>query len=244
MSPVIDNQIPIAFISGASQRIGRDLALHFHAHGYTVGIHYHRSGHAANALAKTLNQTRQNSAFVQSCDLSQPDDVDVMTRMLTTSLPRLDLLINNASIFVPDTSAGWDTTLNTNTRAHYQLSTGFRPLLKKAQGSIINLIDIYAHRPLRHHSIYCASKAASEMLTKSLALEFAPDVRVNGIAPGAILWPEKDLSEQAKQALLDKIPLGCLGSTEAITLTADYLHRCDYISGQVISVDGGRSITL
>lgn len=245
---------PIALITGASKRIGKAMAEHFHALGYTIIVHYRNGEQEAKALVSKFNQSREDSAISVKCDLQDSNQIDQLIDKISDEVGRLDLLINNASLFEPDEAnetkalvsnlAQWERTLNANSRACFHLSQGFAGLLNKHQGSIINLIDIYADRPLKNHTIYSTSKAACSMLTKSLAVELAPEIRVNGISPGAILWPEHELDNAAKETLLNKVPLAKLGSTQAIVDTADYLTRCDYITGQIIKVDGGRSINI
>lgn len=239
---------PAALITGASKRIGKALAEAFHQQGYSILVHFNQSERQAKELSEQLNSLRPNSASTVQGDLSSPHEVEDLLKKIHQNTNRLDLLVNNASIFETDdpTRPGnqWEETLNTNTRACFQLCQGLSSLLEKTNGNIINFIDIYAERPLKGHTIYCTSKAASEMLTKSLALEMAPSVRVNGIAPGAILWPEKALDEASKATLLSKVPLEKPGSVQAIVQTAQYLNCCDYLTGQIIKVDGGRSITI
>ncbi len=243
----------IALITGASQRIGLAMANALHTAGYNIILHYRSSQAEAEKAVSRLNELRENSACSVQADLSNTTEIKTLCASLANDYSRLDVLINNASLFTPDPEAPvsadaaethWNLTHNTNARAAYLLSTLLRPLLKKGAGAIINITDIYAERPLRKHSAYSSSKAAIAMLTKSLALEFAPDIRVNGIAPGAILWPENPLPEAEKQHILARIPLGRAGSTDDICHTLHYLLNCHYLTGQIISVDGGRSITI
>lgn len=242
---------PVALITGASKRIGKDISKHLHSLGYCLILHYHQSQAEASALADEFNAIRANSAISLQCNLSNPEQVVMLAQQALSYWNRLDLLINNASTFTRDlplsTSTSidqWNTILNTNALANLILSTELKQALKSSSGNIINLIDIYGFRPLPNHSIYSTSKAACDMLTKSLALECAPEVRVNGISPGAILWPENDMSEEDKQNLINKIPLNRRGSSQAIVEAVNFLLRCDYITGQVITVDGGRSVTI
>ena len=241
---------PVALITGASKRIGKEISEHLHTKGYQILIHFHQSQTEALELESTLNQKRAQSAVALHCDLSDPEQVSRFADQALSHWERIDLLINNASTFTPDPHSPkniphqWHNLMNTNALANLILSRAFSHSLKAHAGSIINLIDIYSHRPLQDHSIYSTSKAACEMLTKSMALELAPEVRVNGISPGAILWPDNEMSETAKQKLLDKVPLQRTGSTQAIVEAVDFLVRCNYITGQVIAVDGGRTITI
>jgi len=240
---------PIALVTGASQRIGRALTEHLHGIGYRVVIHYHSNADKAEAFAEELNRQRPQSAITLQADLQNPQEIEALITAFRQKHERLDLLINNASMFEPDPSAGdilehYQSLQDINTRAAFLLSRKFTRLLKLSHGNIINLVDIYADRPLQSHTAYSISKAGLAMLTRSLAVELAPQIRVNGIAPGAILWPHDPPSSEAQQQLLSKIPLGRLGSMEAIVHTLHFLIHCDYVSGQIIPVDGGRSITI
>jgi len=241
---------PVALITGASQRIGRAIAESLHQHNYRVLVHYHHNEQKACALTAQLNQIRPGSARSIQADLNSPADIQELASQAAGAWNRLDLLINNASIFTADESTLDDMlnlfqqSIDVNVRAALLLSRELQSALKKNQGSIINLIDIYSERPLRSHCIYSVSKAGMEMLTKSLALEMAPEIRVNGISPGAILWPSIEPDEQHQQQLMAKIPLERLGSTADIVSTIHYLRQCDYITGQIIKVDGGRSIVI
>lgn len=245
----------VALITGASQRIGKAITKNLHDTGYCVIIHFYKNEQAAQDLATRLNQQRENSAIALQANLKQTEEVTTLAEKAQAHWGRLDLLINNASTFEADKATEalktvqWQDIIDTNLRAAWLLSNLLKTSLTKHHGSIINLVDIYAERPLKSHSIYSTSKAGIAMLCKSLALEFAPYIRVNGIAPGAILWPsnQEESSETQlthQQVILNKIPLKKLGSTKAITETVQFLIRCDYISGQVINVDGGRSINI
>ena len=250
-----DKPSPIALITGASQRIGKAITEKLHDMGYCVIIHFHKNEQAAQNLATHLNQQRTNSAITLQANLKQAEDIAKLAKMALAHWGKLDLLVNNASAFEadittePQSTIQWQDIIDTNLRAAWLLSNTLKTSLAKHQGCIINMVDIYAERPLKSYSIYSISKAGIAMLCKSLALEFAPDIRVNGISPGAILWP--DIQEEStetqlahQQAILNKIPLAKLGSTKAITEAVQFLIRCDYISGQVINVDGGRSINI
>jgi len=246
---------PVTLITGASHRIGKSIATSLHKKGFAVIVHYHHSQRDAERLCDAFNNERADSAVAIHADLASFTDVETLATTGLKQWGRIDALINNASVFnrEPDVAnidaEHWQQAIDVNVRAAYQLSAQLHDALKKQQGNIINLIDIYAERPLKSHTSYNVSKAASAMLVKSLALEFSPSIRVNGISPGAILWPEKqhdsaqNLKEQQNE-LLHKIPLSCLGNVDAITQTVHYLLSCNYITGQIINVDGGRSITI
>lgn len=244
-------QRPVALITGASKRIGRAIAEHLHTQGFAIIIHYLHSEDDAQHLADKLNRLENNSACAIRCDLQRSEHVIEFSAQALSKWGRLDLLVNNASIFETDQlsnpqdqSAQFHEIFNTNVLANTLLSTCLKNALKETKGNIINLIDIYAERPLSQHTIYSTSKAACEMLTKSLANELAPEIRVNGISPGAILWPDNDMPSEQKQKIMAKIPLQRLGSTQAIVDAVSFLLACDYITGQVIAIDGGRSITI
>lgn len=239
----------VALITGAADRIGAAMAKALHQHGYNVLIHYRSKHEQAQALSNELNQQRPDSALTLQADLSDAASVAKLAEAATRSLGRLDLLINNASVFAPDPTESvpiefWTHTLDTNLRAPWLLARALAPELKQRQGNIINLIDIYADHPLSRHSIYNTSKAGLSMLTKAMALELSPEIRVNGIAPGAILWPDLPPSLEKQQTILSKIPLGRIGNPAAIVAAMRFLLNCDYITGQIIKVDGGRSLAI
>lgn len=237
-----------ALVTGAAHRLGRAMACSLHTLGYDLILHYHRSTQACEALAKELNQQRSDSAHLVSADLSTPAGVQHLTHATLTDTNQLDVLVNNASLFQPDTQLNTQTTAalyQCNLHSPATLMTQLHPILASASGSIINLIDIYADHPLPGYRHYCASKAGLASLTRSEALAMAPAVRVNGIAPGAILWANNQTeSDTYRHALLQKIPLRRLGGEQAICQTLRFLLECDYMTGQVIRVDGGRSLTI
>jgi len=238
----------LALVTGAAKRLGKAIAQHLHAQGFDLILHYQTSDADAQALSQSLDQQRPGSTTLVRADLANKRDVEQLVKQLTETNRGLDVLINNASAFVPDDSNVLaESNLKVNALAPERLANGLKALLKKQSGCIINMVDIYADRPLRGHTAYCASKAYNAMLVKSLALELAPHIRVNGIAPGAILWPEEqnDLNtEHYQRELLSRIPLKRLGDTRAITQTVQYILDCSYLTGQIINVDGGRSITI
>jgi len=245
------NLPPVALVTGASKRLGKAMVEHLHSKGYCVIIHYGTDKVAATTLAQQLNAVRQDSAHPLPANLSIPSDIKLLAESSLDRWGRLDVLINNASMFQADTAqfdaALWQQHNAVNSMAPYALSRHLQSALTESKGNIVNMVDIYSERPLHAHHSYCASKAGIEMLVKSLAIELAPDVRVNGISPGAILWPELPSAENNsdyQQALLDKIPLQRLGSIEAIVSALAFILDCDYLDGQVINIDGGRSITI
>lgn len=243
-------QHPVALITGGAHRIGAEIAQQLHQAGYNIVLHYRNSMNEANALAKMFNADRANSAKIFSADLNDLTALEDLTDFALHAWGRLDVLINNASSFYPTpigsvTEQTWDDLMGSNLKAPFFLAQALALELKKNSGCIINIADIHAQRPLKNHPVYCAAKAGNIMLTQSLARELAPEVRVNGIAPGAILWPEQqsDLSEKSRQKILEKIPLQKQGSANDIARTVLFLVKeAPYITGQIISVDGGRSI--
>ncbi|MCP4470612.1 MAG: pteridine reductase [Gammaproteobacteria bacterium] len=235
-----------ALVTGAANRLGAQIARTLHQNGANLIIHYRDSVAAAQALAQELNQTRAGSALSVAADLAADSDIDRLAEQACSAFGGLHLLVNNASSCYPtrfgeiDRQA-WDDLIASNYRAPLFLAQACHTALKQSRGCIINMIDIYASRPLAGHSIYCSAKAANQMLVKSLALELAPEVRVNGIAPGAMLWPEKANHDSAqRQAQLDEIPLKRLGGPQVIADTVLFLANNDYITGEIVRVDGGR----
>ncbi len=237
----------VALVTGAAKRVGACIARHLHSNGFNLVIHYNRSDIAATELANELNAIRPNSGRIVQADLNIISEVETLANTAASLWGRLDLLVNNASSFYPtpvesSTHQQWDDLINSNVRAAYFLCSALSGQLKRHQGCIINMIDIHAQRGLPGHPIYSIAKAGLQMMTLSLAKELAPKVRVNGVSPGAILWPEADLSEEDKQAILDKTLLKRTGSAEDLAEAVYYLSQAEYITGQIIAVDGGKSL--
>lgn len=238
-----------ALITGAANRLGAEMARTLHQNGANLIIHYRASARAAKDLVDSFNNRRAGSALALQADLGEIENIERLAAEAGAAFDGLDLLINNASGFYATRfgqidAGAWQDLVASNYMAPLFLSQACYPALKQRSGCIINMLDIYAERPLRDHSVYCSAKAANQMLVKSLALELAPEVRVNGIAPGAILWPETETSEQDRNAILDKIPLRRTGGASAITETMLYLASNHYVTGEVIHVDGGRSLSV
>ena len=237
---------PAALITGAARRLGAAIARRLHAAGYDLALHYRRSAGEMAALAAALDAERPGSVIALSAELAEYDRLPELVANTVGRFGRLDALVNNASAFSPTplgtiTPADWDAQFLINARAPLILAQAAAPHLQAARGGIVNLVDIYAERPLRDHVVYCMSKAALLAGTRALALELAPQVRVNAIAPGAILWPEEGKPEAAKAALLAKTPLGRIGSEAEIAEAARWLLQdATYTTGQVVRVDGGR----
>lgn len=241
---------PVVLITGAARRIGAAITRTFHENNFDVALHYNSSANEANTLTQELNSIRENSAKTFQAQLTDTSAVKKMGLEVLGWKNQLDVLINNASSFYPTpleeaNEEQWDSLIGSNLKGPYFLCQTIAPALQKSQGNIITIADIYARNPLKGYSIYCIAKAGNAMLTKSLAKELAPNVRINGIAPGVILWPNTDeqMTEETKQQVIDKVPLKRTGSPEDIANTAYFLATsASYVTGQIISVDGGSSL--
>jgi pteridine reductase len=238
----------VVLITGGARRVGAEIARTLHAAGANIFIHYRSSAAAAISLADEFNKIRAHSAAIHAAHLLNPEAPDKLIAAALLEFGRLDVLINNASSFYP-TPVGsislpqWDDLMGSNLRAPLFLSQAATPSLRARHGLIINMIDIHALRPLKAHPVYCAAKAGLAMLTRSLARELGPEIRVNGIAPGPVLWPEGDMEENLKREIIGKTALKRHGSPQDIARTALFLAKdAPYITGQIIAVDGGRSI--
>ncbi|TNE72368.1 MAG: pteridine reductase [Gammaproteobacteria bacterium] len=243
---------PVALITGAAHRLGAHTARKLHQRGWNVAIHCRSRRDQANTLADELNTLRHDSARVVQADLSRAAEVEALAQEAVAQWQRLDALVNNASVFYPNpvaeaTLADWDTVMHTNLRAPFLLLQACLPALKQHSGAVVNLIDIYSERPLTDHPLYCASKAGLASMTRSWAKDLAPDIRVNGVSPGAILWPEGDaaIDESYQQSILAKTPLARTGTPDDIAGAIVFLI-CDapFVTGQILSVDGGRSLNM
>jgi len=240
----------IALVTGATRRIGAAIARKLHDRGFDVILHFRNSSGRAEQLALELNQVRANSARILRADFEQPREVTAMADQVRSMTDHLDALVNNASTFEPSPVGGvdedqWDALMASNLRAPFFLSQALQPLLTAGQGCIVNLVDIHAERPLKDYSVYCIAKAGLLMMTRSLARELAPDVRVNGVAPGSILWPEQELDEAAKQSILERTALKRRGDPEDIAAAVAFLVLdAPYVTGEILTVDGGRSLNM
>jgi pteridine reductase len=238
----------VVLITGAARRIGAAIAARLHECGADVAIHYRGSADAATELAQQFNAQRRDSASVFEADLVDVTCLPGLIDNITAWRGRLDVLVNNASSFYPTppgeiTEAHWDDLIGSNLKAPLFLSQAALPELRKSCGVIINIVDIHADRPLRNHTVYGTAKAGLAMLTRSLAKDLAPEVRVNGVSPGAILWPESNMNDTTKSAILEQIPLGRTGDPGDVAGCVLYLIRdATYVTGQIVAVDGGRSI--
>ena len=238
---------PVVLITGAAHRIGANTARMLHAHGMNIVLHYRNSRKQALALQKELHAIREDSVIIIQADLHVTSGLPALIEEAVQVWGRLDVLINNASSFYP-TPVGtvneehWDDLMGSNLKAPFFLSQAAAPYLKKHQGCIINIVDIHAERPLKAFPVYSMAKAGLVMMTRSLACELGPDIRVNAVAPGAILWPE-NIDEVAKQRIISRTFLKRKGEPDDIAKTILFLVReAKYMSGQVLTVDGGRSL--
>ncbi|MCX7118125.1 MAG: pteridine reductase [Legionellales bacterium] len=247
MNQVIKQVTRVALVTGAGRRIGAAIAEHLHQAGFRVAIHCHQSFEAAHLLACEMNLERPDSAMVFQADLTSKHSAQKLMTQVLEWAPKLSLLVNNAAIFKKTTlndDRFWDAIFTLNVKAPFWLShEAFIPLSKQ-EGSIINITDLHAIRPLKGYSIYCQSKAALGMQTQSLAREFAPLVRVNAIAPGAMAWPEDDnaLSEQQQQKIIKNTPLKRHGDPLFIANAVLAIAENPFITGQTLCVDGGRGL--
>ncbi|MEL7186479.1 MAG: pteridine reductase [Pseudomonadota bacterium] len=235
-------------VTGAARRIGAAIVTRLHAEGARVAIHYRGSAAEAEALADSLNAERSESAMTVQCDLLEIDALPSLVQAVVDWGGGLDGLVNNASSFYPTpigtiSEDNWNDLVGSNLKAPLFLSQAATPHLKASRGVIVNIVDIHADRPLRDHLVYGPAKAGLAMLTRSLAKDLAPEVRVNGVAPGAILWPEDGMTEKVQSSILEQVPLGRAGDPADIAGAVLYLMRdARYVTGQIIAVDGGRSI--
>lgn len=238
----------VVLVTGAARRIGAAIVTRLHENGARVAIHYRGSAAEAEELAGRLNADRPNSAATFQADLLDTDSLAPLIEGVVDWGGRLDGLVNNASTFYPTpvgsiTEEHWTDLMGSNLKAPLFLSQAAAPHLRSNQGAIINLVDIHAQRPLRNHLVYGPAKAGLAMLTRALAKDLAPDIRVNGVSPGAILWPEEGMSESAQQTILRQVPLERPGDPQDIAGCVLYLMRdATYVTGQIVAVDGGRSI--
>jgi pteridine reductase len=242
---------PVVLITGGGRRIGAEIARHLHAAGYRLALHCRHSRAEAEALASECNRQRPNSAQVFNADLLDTPALPTLVQQAQAAWGRLDALINNASSFYATPmgqidEAAWEDLVGSNLKAPLFLSQAAAPLLAETRGSIINLLDIHAGRPRRGYSVYSAAKSGLQALTRSLARDLAPQVRVNGVAPGAILWPEDgQMSDVAERdAIIRATPLKRTGTPADIAHAVRFLlsEEAGFITGQVIAVDGGRAI--
>lgn len=244
------NTAPVALVTGGARRIGAAIVRALHGAGLTVIVHYGTSEAEAHALVAELNALRPDSAAAVAGDLAASGGAQAVGRDAVRAFGRLDVLVNSAARFYPTplaevTEAGFADLLHTNLRAPLLLAQACAPALATGAGVIINLVDIYASRPLPNHPVYSASKAALVTLTQALAWDLGPAIRVNGVAPGAILWPGGGVDEAYRQSVLAKTPLARAGEPSDIARTVAFLAtEAPFITGQIVAVDGGRSLVI
>ena len=237
-----------ALVTGAARRVGAVIVRALHGAGANVLIHCHRSLAAGRTLAAELEVARPDSAAVIACDLLDAAALPVLVEQARERFGALHLLVNNASSFYPTplggiTLADWDDLLGTNLRAPLLLAQAAAPELRRTHGAVLNIVDIHGLRPLRDHTVYSVAKAGLIMLTRALARELAPQVRVNAIAPGPVLWPDAPMPEERKEKIIDKTPLHRHGSPDDIARAVLFFASdAPFVTGQILAVDGGRSI--
>lgn len=242
-------QTRTALITGSARRIGAKIACRLHAEGYRVIIHCRHSRDEGAKLVASLNEHRADSAFLVQADLADMTQVSALSAQITEEFGDIHLLVNNASSFYPtplgeSTQQQWDDLINSNLRAAYFLTQSLSPGLQRNNGAVINLVDVHSQRGLPDYPIYSIAKAGVEMMVKVLAKDLAPDVRINGVSPGPILWPEAEaaLSDAAKEEIMQKTPLRRSGNPNDIADAVYFLAHAPFITGQVLAVDGGRSL--
>lgn len=236
------------FLTGGAKRIGKTTCKDFHDQGFNIIFHYNSSVSEANEIKDSLNGIRKNSCFMLQADFNDQSSIEKLSQGVSEITDQLAVLINNASSFYPTpienaSMNDWNDLMATNATTPLFLVQALLPFLKKGKGCVINISDTLAPSGIKNFSLYAGAKSALEGITKSLSKELAPEIRVNAISPGAILWPEdEDLTEDQQKERLTKVPLGRIGSPEDISSLAVFLANAEYITGQVIKVDGGRSI--
>ncbi len=242
----------VAFITGAARRLGAAIAETLHTAGFNVVLHYHRSGKEAKALCTLLNKNRENSACLLQADLAETAQLAKWVETAASTWGRLDVLINNASQFYKTpighvTETLWDALLTSNLKAPFFLCQAAMHYLKEQKGCIINICDVHGERPMRDYGVYCISKAGLLMLTKTLAKELGPAIRVNAISPGSVMLPEGDntLTTKEQEKILSRVALRRHGTAQDIAKAVRYLvDQADYVTGTVLAVDGGRSLMI
>jgi pteridine reductase len=244
------NPHPVALITGGAKRVGAVVARTLHAAGYDLVLHCRHSKAEAEKLAADLSAQRADSVLVLQADLADSSSLPKLIDSTLAHYGRLDALINNASAFYPTplesaTPAQWNELFASNAQAPFFLAQAALPALRAAHGAIVNMVDVYAERALAQHPIYVMAKAALAAMTRCLALDLGPDVRVNGVAPGAVLWPSDGKPYAEQETLLARTPLQRSGAPEDVASAVLWLLRdAPFVTGQIIRVDGGRSVTV
>ena len=236
-------------ITGGARRVGAAIGRTLHGAGANLVVHYRKSANEVAELADALNGSRAKSVVTFQADLLDLGKLPALVEFAVRSFGSLDVLVNNASTFYPTkigelTPAAWDDLMGTNLKVPLFLAQAAAPELKKSSGLILNIVDIHALRPLRNYTVYCAAKAGLHMVTRSLAKELGPEVRVNGISPGPVLWPEHDGDSATRAKIIQRTILQKMGTPEDIARTALFFAaQAPFITGQILAVDGGRSVT-
>ncbi|MCH8478110.1 MAG: pteridine reductase [Wenzhouxiangella sp.] len=240
----------VAIVTGGARRIGAEIVRSLHQRGLDICLHFRGSEAAAGALRDELVAMRAGSVVLVQAELADDAAGEQIKSAALAAFGRIDVLVNNASAFYPTpvgeaTAAHWDELMASNMRAPFFLSQACAAHLARRGGAIVNLVDIHALVPMQRHAVYCQAKAGLVMQTRALAKELAPEVRVNGVAPGAILWPENEDSPEAAAAILDRIPLGHQGRPEDIAGAVTFLALdAPYVTGQILAVDGGLTLNM
>jgi len=241
---------PVALITGGAKRVGAQIARTLHAAGYDLALHCRRSVAEAAELAAELEALRPGSTLILQAELAELDALHALVDTTLARYRRLDALVNNASAFYPTpvgnaTAAQWNELFASNAQAPFFLAQAAVPALRETRGAIVNLVDVYAERPLAKHPIYCMAKAALAAMTRSLALDLGPDIRVNGVAPGAVMWPSDGKPYDDQQAMLARTPLRRAGSPQDVAAAVLWLLRdAPFVTGQILRIDGGRSLSI
>ncbi len=248
MQPSSELADKTALVTGGAARIGAAIVRRLHAAGARVLIHYRSSATKAEALCDELNDARADSAHTVQGDLADPQAWPRVVDAAVGFGGGLDILVNNASSYYPTpigsaTLEQWNDLFGSNALAPFFLTQAATPQLRQRRGCVVNMVDIHAERPTADHPVYCMAKAANAMMVKALARDLAPRVRVNGIAPGAALWPDGYMADATRQAILERIPMGRPAGADQIADAVMFMIiGPDYITGQILAVDGGRSV--
>jgi pteridine reductase len=244
------NARPVVLVTGAARRVGATIARTLHAAGYDLVLHCRHSRDELDALIATFEAVRPSSTLAVQADLADFERLPDLIDAAMGRYGRLDGLVNNASSFRPSAfgevgQAQWDELFASNARAPFFLCQAALEALRASRGALVNLLDIYAERPLPGYSVYCMAKAAQAAMTRALAHELGPEIRVNGVAPGAVMWPEQGKAYAKQEKIIDSTPLKRAGSPEDVASAVLWLLRdAQFVTGQIISIDGGRSIAI
>ena len=247
----LETSSKVALITGAARRVGAATARHLHQRGMNVIVHYRNSKQEAENLVNELNALRSSSAVALQADLTQIQKLDTLIVNANECFGRLDVLVNNASEFYPTpigtaTEMQWNDLIDSNLKAPFFLAQAAIPFLTKVNGCIVNIVDIHSERPKKEYSVYCIAKAGLALMTKALAKELGSKMRVNGVSPGTVAWPEgkNAVDQEMKQKIIDNTLLKRSGAPEDIAKAVYFLiNDANYITGQIISVDGGRLLS-